>query len=521
MKHHQKNQRRLRGDRSLLPVLIILILFTCSRQEERLKPPLKPERTGIEQVYTRVYKFLGYKEYEVAFDELERVLPLYGEEDLKRLDLQNLFAKYIIEGEDTLENIIRNYNRFFRYFKSSDAEGIYQVIMYRASISQELERLPLIAESQAGKVKSPAGIYFILTRTYFGFRQRDKTNEYLDCLITLAPDHPATSRLIFDMRGKKLEYRSQSVNSLRDIFYNDSIYSNLETVALNFHIPSMMNREWRDIGWSLLKSRDYRLRQIAYSEIPIFFAREGDSDALYELLREAIREGDYTLFRLAARSLLYVHPEPQSVVGRIKNEFSDHPYIFTLYAKHLMNLSANNLKEATEWYIKALERENNIEIFFEAVDLFRRTSEFFKLKAFAEELLFMYPYDGELYKIYSEMCGGNIDSDRLMRYFEQLPISVDRYALFSHLLTNLADRERILLDGLKVFQSDCTLVIQLLNLYQDCQFGRFPEIYRQRLKGIISQGDIDRCLTYLKGEERERIASMIKNGKREGCDAGK
>ena len=505
------------ANRILLLLIFGLMLFISCKPENRAEMPKGRVRADIEQVYTRAYKFLGFKEYEVAFGELENLLPLYNESELERLDLQNLFARYIIEGEDSLENIIKNYVRLFDFFKSSDAEAIYQMIMYRSSLNSDMEKAALIVASQADKGVSDAGIYFFLANTFYNLKLKDKANEYLDCLIGIAPNHPATSYLLFKFRGKRPEYRAQSVYSLRNMFYNDKSLANLDTVASNFHIPSMMNKEWRDIGWALLKSRDYGLRQIAYSEIPIFFAREKDSETLYELLKEAIREEDYTLFRLASRSLLYVHPEPQAVVGRLKNEFSDHPYIFTLYAKYLLNLSQDNLKEATEWYIKALERQNNLEIFFEAVELFKRTSEFFKLKAFAEELLFMYPYYPELYKIYSDMSGGEIDRDKLMRYFEHLPVSVERYSLFSYLVDGSGEKERILLDGLRVFNSDCRLVIQLLNLYRDCQFKRFPEIHRSTLKDIVSQDDLNRCLIYLKSEDRERFASMIKSGKREGC----
>ncbi len=475
-------------------------------------------RTDASTLYTRIYRLIDLKEYDLAFSELSFYLNFLSREELRNFDIQNLFAKYIIEGEDTLENTIENYVRFFQFFGSSDAEAIYQMLMYRSVSEKDTERAALIVASKADAGRGEAGLYFFLAYTFYNLRLKEQANRYLDCLISIAPYHSATSYLIFRMRGKKPDYRAEAVEALKNLYVKEASPVVAATVAMNFHIPSMMNKEWEDIGKSLLKSENYAVRSAAYSEIPIFFARKGDDENLYHLLKAQILANDYRLFSLAARSLLYVRKESHIVISRLKREFPEHPFINALYAKYLVSLSQENINEAAGLYLAALEKENNIEIFYEAADLFSKTSDIFKLKSFAEELLFKYPYHTELYNIYRIISSGSADDKLFGRYFEHLSESPYRYVLFSYIAAEQQEKERYLLDALKIYGGDCSILSEILRLYSDCKSGDFTKAYNNVIRKYAVKDDFYRCIKFMSENEREKYYSLVQSGSKKGCE---
>ncbi len=476
------------------------------------------KKIPIENLYTRIYRFIDYKEYEIAFSELSFYLRFYSSDEIRRLNLQNLFAKYIIEGEDSLENTLENYVRLFDFFNAMDAEAIYQMLMYRSVSERDAERAALIMAKKADQGRGDAGIYFFLVNTFYNLKMRELANRYLDCLLVIAPDHPATSYLLFKIRGKRPDYRSEAVESLKNLYYKDSSITTLLTVAMNFHIPSMMNREWIEIGNSLLGSEIYRVKSVAYSEIPIFFARNNDSESIYKLLKSQILNNDYRLFSLAGRSLLYVHKEPYLVIDRLRREYNDHIFVKALYARYLISLGQDYLNDAANLYIEVLEKDNNIEMFYEALEIFRRTSELFKLRSFAEELLFKYPYNIELYNIYRNIFLNVVDDDLLKRYFEHLPESPDRYILFSYNYSDIEDRAEYLLNGLKIYKGDCRIILELLKLYSDCKANDFRIVYRDYIKQYVSKADLKRCFEFMDEKDANKYNLLVKKGIKEGCE---
>lgn len=506
-----------RIEKFALLIVVSFLLYSCQRERPVI---IESNRSSIQDIgllYTRIYRLIDYREYELAFSEAEYFIALYPSEDISKLDLQNLFAKYIIEGNDSLENVIRNYSRLFRFFSASDAEAIFQMIIYRSHVETDAERAALMAAQMADSGMSEAGIYYFLTHIFYNLKMREQANRYLDCLITIAPAHPATSDLIFRMRGKRRDFRGEAVEALRSLFFKDSSYNSRLTVAKNFYIPSLMNNEWRDIASRLLTDRMSYVRLVAFSEIPIFFARENDNEMLYRILRDALRDGDYTLFSLALRSLLYVHKEPEAVINRIRTEFPDHPYSDIIYAKYLMAVSPASLNSAMELFITALTKENNLEVFMEAVDLFRRSSLVFKLRAFGEELMFMYPYYQELFRQSRIISGERGD---LERYFEHLPESVDRYIIYSQISLEKSTSEGYLIRGVRAFPSDCALIIELMKHSADCNNRGFFEIYTGELKDIIKKENLIRCIAYVDDKRKEDYLAMIKSNRREWCNIG-
>lgn len=498
-------------------IVVFSILYGCQRERAVI---IESNRSSIQEIgllYTRLYRLIEHREYDLAFSEAEYFIALYPPEDVSKLDLQNLFAKYIIEGDDGLENVIRNYSRLFRFFSASDAEAIFQMIIYRSHIEADAERAALMVAQMADSGMSEAGIYYFLAYTFYNLKMREQANRYLDCLITIAPAHPATSDLIFRMRGRRRDFRGEAVEALRNLFFKDSSYNSRLTVAKNFHIPSLMNSEWRDIASRLLADRMSYVRLVAFSEIPIFFARQNDIEMLYRIIRDSLRDRDYALFTLALRSLLYVHKEPEVVINRIRTEFPDHPYSDIIYAKYLIAVSPDNLHSAIDLFITALTKENNLEVFMEAVDLFRRSSLLFRFRAFGEELMFIYPYYQELFRQSRIISGEKGD---LERYFEHLPESVDRYIIYSQISPERSTSEGYLIRGVRAFPSDCAVIIELMKHSADCKNRGFFEIYIGELKGIIKKENLIRCIAYIDDKRKEDYLAMIESNRRDWCNMG-
>ncbi len=494
----------------------MLAFFTCKEREksEGHGPVGRPE---LESVYAKVYRLIEYGEYNLAFSELAYYLRFYTLEERKGFDIQNLFAKYIIEGSDSLENTIDNYARLFEFFNSADAEAVYQMLMYRSANESDLERAALIVASKVDKGSTDAGLYFFLTYTFYNLKMREQSDRYLDCLLSIAPHHPATSYLVFKIRGKRPNFRALAVDALRTLFYRDGSPSALRTIALNFHIPAMMNKEWEEIAFALLNSRDFQTRLLAYSEIPIFFARNNDAEALYKILKSQIVEKNYRLFSLATRSLLYVYKEPYVVVDRLRREFTDNPFVLMLYAKYLISTSPDNLNDAVQLCMDALEKDNNIEMLLESVELLSNTSNIFKLKSFAEELLFRYPYYIDLYNIYRTISSNSGKVDIFERYFEHIPESIERYLLFSYIVDNLKYKEGYLLNGLNVYKGDCRLIIELLDVENRCEAGDFFKKYNELIKNYVTKEEMLSCISKMEENRKVIYLSLVNQGKRGHC----
>ncbi len=484
----------------LFQILFFATLFftSCSTEDKVAAKSENYVKPDLSTLYTRAYRFIDLKEYNLAFSDLAFYLRFFSLNELLDFDMQNLFAKYIIEGEDSLENIVDNYSRLFDFFSSADAEAIYQMLMYRSHNESDIERIALIVASKVDANRVEAGLYFFLAYTFFQLKIRDQANRYLDCLIDIAPYHRATSYLAFRIRGKKPFYRLESTESLKNLFYKENTPDVSSTVAMNFHIPSMINKEWEDIGRMLLDHQNYETKIIAYSEIPIFFAKNGDGERLYLYLKNQIINNDYKLFSLVARSLLYVYKEPHTIIDRLKREFAEHPFVMALTAKYLLSLSHDNINDAAQLYLNALERDNNVEIFNEALDVFSRTSDIFKLKSFAEELLFKYPYNVELYNVY-KIISSNINDDFFSRYFEHIPDSPNKYLILSYIVSQPETKRRYLLDGLKVYREDCSIILELLKLYSNYNNDDFAIAYNKYLKDYIGRDDFYRCIKFIKG----------------------
>lgn len=469
----------------------------------------KSHKYEISNLYNRVYKLIEIKEYDIAFSELGFYLQFYSRTEINNFDIQNLFAKYIFEGEDSLENIVENYAKLFDFFDSSDSEAIYQMMMYKSVEEKEREQIALIVASKVDAGRIDAGLYYFLAYTFHNLNMKEQANRYLDCLISIAPFHRATSNLILKIRGKKPKYKAEFVEALKNLFYNEETLSSYATIASNFHIPAMMNIEWENIGKKLLKNEYIIVQDIAYSEIPIFFAQKGDADTLYSLLKEQILQNNYKYFSLISRSILYVYKEPYVVVERIRKEFEGHPFASALYAKYLLSLSADRIYEAIQSYLQAIEKDNNIDIFYEAADLLKKSSVAFKLKPFIEELLFKYPYHIDLYTMYKDISSNSISDEFYFRYFEQISDSPDKYLIFSSVAENFEMKKRILLEGLKNYGTDCRVLISILRLYIDRPRHDLLEVYKNNIKNFTSSSHFYQCLRYIDEDEGKRYLSLL------------
>lgn len=501
----------------LLYLFLLLLLITGSCKKEGIKINEGVYRYDADTLYTRIYRLIDLREYELAFTELQFYLRFLSDEERREFDLQNLFAKYVIEAQDSLEDMVENYIKIFPFLGPSDAEAAYQILIYRSSLMGDLEKVALVVASKADRGRAEAGIYYFLSYTFFNLRMYREANNYLDCLITIAPDHPATSYLVFKIRGKKPEYRAESIIAMQNLFNSDKSEGILVPIAQNFHIPAMMNKDWERIGMYLLSSDNYRVRLVAYSEIPIFFARKRDEESLYLILKRQILQKDYRLFSLALRSLLYVYDRPYVVVERLKEEFADHPFVKSLYARYLLSLGGEYVSQSIDPFIEALEKENNIEILYDAFDAFRSSSSLFKLKSFIEELLYMYPYSIELYNLYKKMNPYGISDELFERYFERIPESVNRYILLSSISDDRKKKEYYLLKGLENYRGDCAILVELLRLYSDCEAERFDLAFKKHLKNYLNIDELYRCTGYMNDVDKKRYGDLISKGVREGC----
>ncbi|MCX7943812.1 MAG: hypothetical protein N2746_04825 [Deltaproteobacteria bacterium] len=501
----------------ILCIKLFLLSIDCQKDSVNHTQKDKPFKPDLETLYTRIYRLIEYGEYDIAFSEMAYMLNFYTQEERKNFDIQNLFAKYIIEGHGSLENIIENYTKIFDVLDSSDAEALYQIIMYHFNKEGNIEKAISFATSKVEKGNNRPGLYFFLAYTFYNFKMWELAYKYLDCLITLAPNHVATSYLTFRVRGKKPNYKAEAVESLRNLIVNDKSQNIDITVATNFHIPAMINREWEKIGDLLLHSNNYLVKRIAYSEIPIFYAQKGNSDKLYQAMKEQIMHNDYQLFSLVSRSLLYIFKDPIIVIDRLKADFGEHPFIMALSAKFLVSEGLNNLVEATNLFMKALEQDNNIDIFFEAVDLFRRTSLIFKLKPFAEELIYKYPYNTDLYESYRLISSDPTNDEFFKKYLELLPESVNKYLILISISKNIETKEKFLLEGLKAFKDDCNLILEIIKLYNRCEADNFIKAYRTNLSRYITLNEINECLKFVNEEERVKLYNLAYKGKKEGC----
>lgn len=506
----------MKNKKSYFLLFVLLAFIACSPSKKSIEPIIsaKPE---IGTVYSRVYKFIEYGEYNLAFSELKDYLRFYSPEERIGFDIQNIFAKYIIEGNDSLENIIENYVRLFDFFDSSDAESVYQMIMYRSSNESNLERAALIVAQKADNGSSEAGLYFFLAYTFYNLKMREQADKYLDCLINIAPQHPATANLMFRIRGKKPNYRAFAVEALRTLYYRDKSPSVLGLITSNFHIPSMINKEWENIAQTLIDYNLYNVQLISYSEIPIFFARNNNGEALYNLLKKQILANNYRLFSLVMRSLLYVYKEPYVIVDRLKREFINHPFVLMLQAQYLVSLSSDNIMDAAQLCINALEKSNNIEIFFDSVEIFRKTSEMFKLKSFAEELLFKYPYYRDLYNIYKIISSNTEVEDIFPRYFEHISESVEKYMISSNVMSDLSKKREYILNGLRIYKGDCSLILELLNIESSCEAGDFSNNYKAHIKDYVMKDEILFCINKMDEKRQKVYLSLVNEGRKDEC----
>ncbi|MCX7957481.1 MAG: hypothetical protein N3B13_00345 [Deltaproteobacteria bacterium] len=501
----------------LIALILSLTALSCKSDTGTTSAKNQTARPDIGVLYTRIFRLIDIKECDLAFSELKFYLRFYSAGERKKFDIQNLFAKYILEGEDPLDNVVENYARLFEFFDSSDAEAVYQMLMYRSSGEKDIERAALIVASKADEGRSDAGLYYFLAYTFYNLRMREQANRYLDCLITIAPSHRAVSNLVFRIRGKKPDYRAEAVESLRNLYAREItpvVYAN---IAMNFHIPAMMNREWEEAGRGLLENENYMVKSVAYSEIPIFYARKGDGETLYRLLKSQILANDYRLFSFAARSLLYVYKEPHTVIDRLKKEFEGSPFVSVLSAKYLLSLGADYINEAKGLFLSALEKDNNIEIFYEAADVFSRTSEIFKLKSFAEELLFKYPYHFQLYNIYRRIAPDAASDRFFSRYFEHIPESPGKYLIFSSVVSEIEMKKKYLSEGLSAYRGDCSIIMEILRLYSDCKSENFNEFFNDRVKNYAAKEDFYRCIKLAGEDEKDRFYELVSKGVRRGC----